>query len=887
MQPHVLHLASLLVLMSSAEPTSAAGTIAYSWEGIIDSNPLAQGKLELSTPQSPITKAVEPSGSDPQPPVRTDARSIDQIYRDVFGRDRPAATQDDYPILIDGINVGVFGVRPDSDTQDGSVDSDFVTKVLAPLTTDEARATLEDLSKQQEVTFSQLGVIGIIAKFDANNLALMIEIPLSIRGIRTLDLRGLRSRSNVEFVEQARFSAYLSVRAGVGLVEDSAFTKPGFDRLAADFDLAMNMRGLVLESDLRYDERRARHWTRGDTRLTYDLLDSLIRFEAGDLSIGRRTFQSSPRIGGIAAFRNYSIDPYRNVRPVPDQLFELEDPARVEVLINGIPTRTFDLPPGRFSLRDFPLVPSAANDIELRITDASGRVNVVSFPAFFDLDLLAPGLLDFAFNFGLPYETRDGLRVYDDKNYNSIGYVRYGFSNTFTAGLNWQGDENFDQIGADILWASPVGTFGVNAATDIRNPGQDSSQLTLQYRWRDTDRERNRTIDGLINLTGRDFRTLDQLLSGNFIARQARLRVGQNFGPNASVQAFAGYESLRGGLGESWFLGANYTHQFRFGSISVGAEYRDTVDRNDIVVTAAFSVPLGRGSLNGSASSEGNTARVEYNHFAPVGVGALGFRASAERRDGSDRQLVQASYTGNRFEATIGQRSDNMFSDQARRDLRSEFSIGSAIVMADGHFGLSRPVRNAFAIFAPRRGVADYKIAVEPRTGFGSNETRYAANSGALGPAVVPQLPAYLNRSLQVDAPGAPAGISVGGQVFSVRPGYRAGYYLPIGNERNVSIVGNLVDRDGDPIAYATGSVAEIGPAIAIEPSAIFTNAVGRFFVEGVEAGKSYRISLTIAGTQTFATINIPAELSGILTLDAPLTFDVDVPSSTRQENGS
>ena len=590
---------------------------------------------------------------------------------------------------------------------------------------------------------------------------------------------------------------------------------------------------------------------------------------------------------GIAAFRNYGIDPYRNVRPVPDQFFELEEAARVEVLINGIPSRTFDLPSGRFSLRDFPLVPSAANDIELRITDASGRVNVVSFPAFFDLDLLAPGLLDFAFNFGLPYQTRDGLRVYNDKTYNGIGYVRYGFSNILTAGLNWQGDEDFDQIGADIIWASPVGTFGVNAATDIRNPGQDSSQLTLQYRWRDTDRERNRTIDGLINLTGRDFRTLDHLSSGNFIARQARLRVGQNFGPNTSVQAFAGYESLRGGLGESWFAGANYTHQFRFGAISAGAEYRDTADRKGIVVTAAFSVPLGRGSLNGSASSEGNTARVEYNHFAPAGVGAFGFRASAERRDGSDRQLVQATYTGNRFEATIGQRSDNMFSDRARRDLRSEFTIGSAIVMADGHFGLSRPVRNAFAIFAPRRGVADYDIAVEPRTGFGSNETRYSANSGALGPAVVPQLPAYLNRSLQVDAPGAPAGISIGGQVFSVRPGYRAGFYLPIGNERNVSIVGNLVDRDGDPIAYATGAVVEIDPPSVIEPAPIFTNATGRFFVEGVEAGKSYRIALTIAGAQTFATIDVPAELSGIYALDAPLAIDVDVPSSTRQENGS
>ncbi|WP_379922500.1 hypothetical protein [Erythrobacter sp. R86502] len=877
----------LVVLLGSAEPALAAETIAYDLDGIIDSYPLAQQTAGPATSFAVAATASEAESSASKPPAQSQTPSVDEIYRNVFGRDRPAPVQDIYPVLIDSINVGEYRVRPDNDTQDGAIDVEFVTNILAPLTTDETRQTLETLGKQQDVTFAQLAETGITARFDANNLALIVEIPLSARGIRTLNLRGLRSRSNIEFVEQAKVSAYLSVRAGVGLVEDSALTGAGFDRLVTDFDFAMNVHGLVLESDLRYDERRDSPWTRGDTRFTYDLLDQLVRLEAGDLSIGRRPFQSSPRIGGIGAFRNYGIDPYRNVRPVPDQFFELEEAARVEVLINGVPSRTFDLPSGRFSLRDFPLVPSAANDIELRITDASGGVRVVSFPAFFDLDLLAPGLLDFAINFGLPYQTRDGRRVYDDSNYNGIGYARYGISNTLTAGLNWQGDQTFDQVGADIVWASAFGTFGINAATDIRNPGQDSSQLTLQYRWRDTDSLRNRTIDALINLTGRDFRTLDQLSSGSFIARQARLRVGQNFGPNSAVQAFAGYERVRGVTGDSWFAGANVTQNFRFGSFSAVAEYRELPDRKGIVVNAAFSIPLGRGSLNGSVSSEGNTARIEYNRFAAPGVGAVGLRASAERRDGSDRQLVQASYIGNRFEGTIGQRSDNVFSNRARRDLRTEFTFGSAIVMADGHFALSRPVRNAFAIFAPRRGIADYDIAVEPRTGFGSNETSYSAKSGELGPAVVPQLPAYLNRTLQVDAPDAPAGISVGGQVFAVRPGYRAGFYLPIGNERNVSIVGNFVDRDGDPVTYAAGSVEEIDPATATGSVPVFTNASGRFFVEGVQAGKSYRVTLTIAGQQVVTTIDVPEGINGIYDLEEPRALDIDVPNATRQENGS
>lgn len=115
MQPQALHLAILLVLLGSAETALAAETTAYSLEGIIDSYLLAQVNSELPTSQEAATIGSEVKGAEPQPPIRSDTRTIDEIYRHVFGRDRPAMAQDDYPILIDGINVGVFRVRPDTD----------------------------------------------------------------------------------------------------------------------------------------------------------------------------------------------------------------------------------------------------------------------------------------------------------------------------------------------------------------------------------------------------------------------------------------------------------------------------------------------------------------------------------------------------------------------------------------------------------------------------------------------------------------------------------------------------------------------------------------------------------------------------------------------------
>jgi outer membrane usher protein len=279
---------------------------------------------------------------------------------------------------------------------------------------------------------------------------------------------------------------------------------------------------------------------------------------------------------------------------------------------------------------------------------------------------------------------------------------------------------------------------------------------------------------------------------------------------------------------------------------------------------------------------------MDYRVPTVSGVGGFGYSASVERRDAADRQSLRADYIGNRFEAAIAQRAENHFSDTARRDLRTELTVGTALVMADGHFGIGRPVRNSFAMIAPRRAAGDYELAVEPRSGFASTTSRYSAYSGALGPAVIPDLAAYFNRTLQVHAPDAPAGTSVGGQVFSVRPGHRSGYFLPVGDERNVSVAGNMVDANGNPVAYSAGTVEEVSGDSGREPVLVFTNASGRFFIEGVEAGKSYEISLNLNGSTTRVVIEVPPDIAGIYAMADPVVLQTGVASPPEdKENGS
>ena len=826
--------------------------------------------------KQPDENAQATDQSDILPDTNVD--SVDDIFQQVFGKQRPALEKDDYSVLIEDINVGTYLVTPDDGDSQGSVDAAFVSNVLAPTTVDETASLLKNLAGgRDEVPFDALRKLGLSVKFDRTQLVLRIEIPAAIRTVRNLNLRGISQRSDIDIVEQSDISAYISVRAGATFVEDSKFVPTGFDRFASDIDMALNLYGVVAEAELRYDDSRVRKFTRGDIRLTYDDRDALVRYELGDLNVATRPFQNAPNIAGISAYRNFNINPYLNVRPSPSQAFELDRPARVEVLLNGSLVRTFDLRSGRYNLRDFPLIPSAGNDIELRITYASGETEIRIYPAFFDLELLAPGLFDFAVNMGLPYTDDNGVRRYDDNDYNGTGFIRYGVNSELTVGLNWEGSRQFNLVGGEFVWALPFGTFGLNASTNINDPGVDTGKITLQYRWRDTDPNTERTIDGLVTFTGKKFQTLDQLFSDNLLSKQARFRAGQKVGPDSRAQIYAGYEGYRGALlSDVYYAGINYSRQLRFGSVSLSAEYRKNQDRSGPVVRVGLSVPLGRGSLTSSYTTDDNVARIDYNRIASSGANSFGYNASVERRDGSDRQLIRSTYVGNRFETSIQQIARNYFSD-GNRDLRTEVTFGTALAMADGQFAIGRPVRNSFAIVKANKKAGDHQLAVEPRTGFGSSRTKYSAYSGALGPALLTTLTPYFNRSIQVDAPDAEAGTSLGGQVFGLNPGYRSGYSLEVGNARNVSLLGNMVDRDGDPLVFITGLARD---ASILEESAeaiqIFTNAKGRFFLEGVEAGRTYDITVTADGQTAMEAVAIPEGVTGIYELTAHLAYDLD-----------
>jgi len=667
--------------------------------------------------QESQTEAAAPvrEGVPSSDPTDAGQMSSEEIFRRMFGQDPPPVATNRFTVLLDGMNEGEALIDPG---EDGWIEAGFLEREVLPLLLPEAAASLNPLLSDERVSFSSLRDLSYDVRFDRRDLVLSLGIPFELRGERVVLLGRKPNAVVVDAIPQADVSAFVSMRGGFDWIQQSSGEDDGLSGFVADIDAALNVKGLVLEGEFRFSEEGDRRFSRRDVRLTYDDVEDLVRYEAGDLSIGARPHQSAPDIAGFAAYREFRIDPYTDPRPVGERGLVLERPARVDVIVNGARVRSVNLPAGRYSLRDFPIVPSAINDVEFVVTYASGEVERVVFPAFTTIDLLEKGTSEFAVNAGVPYDDIDDVRRYDTGNFNLVGFYRRGITGTLTAGGAIEADKDILVVSGEASWASPVGSIGLTVSNDLRNPGLESGRLSLQYSYLSTDPFSGMSVDGVLILTGEEHRTLDRLFGGPDSRVFASGRVSRVIDPKTRVQ-FGGSYSLssdRDILGErieSWTASAAVSRQIGPATLTGGVDWTKGGDRgSEIVGRLGLFVPLGRHALSASYVSRDDVVRADFRRSARSAVGGFGYGAGFQRGNGGDQQYLRANYIGNRFEAAVEQMRVRSSGDT---DIRTGFTFGTALVTAGGRVALARPVENGFAIVTNGTDV-DARLAIEPRS---------------------------------------------------------------------------------------------------------------------------------------------------------------------------
>lgn len=810
--------------------------------------------------------------NEPMPPVElSNDASVADIYSAMFGAKTQEAISLPYPVIISGLNKGDVEMKPGTAPGTTEIQRRDIVDVLMPFLVEKKQSELLQFNPSRNIiTTGDLETLGLRARFDHTNLLLIIDIPLEHREVVPIELeRRADPTVNLETVKQAKRSAIFNLAAGTTYVHASKQIDKGFQSAQANLSAVLNYSGWVLETGARYSDEAEQRFIRNQTRLTRDLVERRIRLEAGDLSVPTSGLQGNPELAGVSVYRNFGLKPYQEFQTNPSQAFELQRPARVSVYINGLFVRELRLVAGRYNLTDLPLRAGAGNDVTLEIQYDSGEVDRVIFSAFYDFQLLKKGLSEYAFSAGPRATILDGVREYDADNVAISGFYRKGITDALTLGLNAQADMDIYNIGAESYVANDLGSFGLLASLSDAPIGSGKS-ITGIYRWSDPNLERQARFDLQAKMQDKQFNTLGS--SAGTYKYDIAARASTNLSQNTRAQLSSGYRQRHGESRFEQSYSALLNHKTRYGTFGFNVRYADDQQDDEWSVGITFSTRIGNGFGQVAHDTRRHSSRASYSSGMGRGVGSFGYDTTYSRQAGIDELRAGATYFANRYEARLEHRMTQATIEAGfGSEMSTDVFVGSALVIADGQMALSRPVQDSFAIIDTNEGVGEFEIAVDPQTTMFGTDSRFSAKSSWLGGAVVPDLNAYYARTIEIDAPDAPAGTSIGGQAVSFVPSYRGGYLVKVGTDRNVSVMSILTDSNGKPAPFAVGyAITEDG-----ERKPVFTNGGGRFFIDGLKHGETVRLEFE-SPEGMISSFTVPEGDIGVIRLSEPVEMYPD-----------
>ncbi len=739
-----------------------------------------------------------------------------------------------------------------------AVNKDQFARACAPLLRDRVAARLRALPAQDGFfALAVLNAAGFQTRFDPATMRLEFTPTVKQRPRGTVRIRRAPAAGG-EAEPPATISGYLNLRAGADYVSAPA-TAAGFTPPRANLEAVLRWEDIVFETELSYDGGNAAYaplgfsalegFTRRGTRLVHDRPDDALRLQAGDINPPVTSFQRGPDLLGVSVERSpRKLRPGENIRPTGERSFRLARPATVKVELNGVVVRQLRLDPGEYDLKDLPLQ-SGANDIRLIITDDLGEQRTLEFTSYFDASLLAEDIYEWGVAAGALSDFEDGGPSYEDELL-ATGYYRQGLRPEMTGEAHLQAGRDAAMAGAGVFTATPIGFFGVEAAFSYHRDFGAGGALDIDW-------EALSLVD-----SGASLRLSADLRSANFagpgqddpledywLSLVASYSRELPFGVHGHLSGRYAFAADRGGTEDAFSarLGLSKTLGHDLG-LGLSLEYSsdalepalpdEDAASGDGELRAALRLwwrPERGTNVRARYETGDAAARVSASRSVQRGTGSWTASIEALHDAPADDLAADAAlaYTGNRALVNLEHTASLYAADDAAlptlTDQRTSLRVGTAIAFADGHVALGRPIAGGFAIIAPHDSLGERRILL----GDHADPSGY---TDILGPALVPDLPAYMRRTLRYDVDALPVGYDLGDREFTLQPSYKAGYALTVGSAHSVTAFGTLVDRKGEPVGLVTGTARpQNGSA---PPVTLFTNGAGRFAAQGLAPGR-------------------------------------------------
>ena len=554
-----------------------------------------------------------------------------------------------------------------------------------------------------------------------------------------------------------------------------------------------------------------------DTTWTRDFPERMATLRVGDSISTPGPWGRAVRFGGLQFGTNFSTQPMLVTTPLLAAQGEAVVPSTVDVFVNGRPIASEQVPPGPFSIDRLPVL-TGAGQLQVVITDALGRQQVLTQPYYSGTSLLRQDLAEYSVELGSVREDY-GTRSFGYGDMIGVASYRRGLTDTLTAGTRAEAQANgIYALGADAAWqAGYVGILTAHLAT-----GGDSDGAGFET--------------GLgVEHSGQRFSAFaqTQYASRSFVQtgmaglpytpRQRTFGgLGFNFGAYGNAQVAYGLQSYYDSETVRT-VGINYSIALgMLGYLGLYASHTSaTASETNVLLTWTLSLgdrrTVSTSLQQSSAPSDfggGFQGNVTLQRDLPAGSG-LGYRMSLSSSDAQDAYLA---YQGSAGTASV---------DYSRRNGDSGVRVGALGGLAITGAGVmpSRQLNESFAVVQ----VADYPGL----TVYADNQP--VGRTDKHGRVLIEALRPYQRNEISVNPTQVPMDGSLSQSVIGVTPAYRSGALVRFPVERALAATMRVVQANGEPVP--AGASASLGAAtfpVALD---------GLLYVEGLREATRVRMS--------------------------------------------
>nr|WP_098549213.1 fimbria/pilus outer membrane usher protein [Burkholderia sp. JKS000303] len=521
-----------------------------------------------------------------------------------------------------------------------------------------------------------------------------------------------------------------------------------------------------------------RHYTRFDTSWSRSDPVRPSTTQIGDAISGSLAWTRSVRLGGFQWRSNFALRPDLVTFPIPSLSGSAAVPSAVDLYINNVRQYTGNVPSGPFIIHDVPGI-TGAGQATVITRDALGRTVATSVPLYVDTRMLSAGLSSYSFEAGF-LRRNYGLQSFDyDARPAVSGSMRHGVSDTLTVEGHAEATGGLVNAGVGALLR--LGNAGVvSGAVAGSAGGYPGTQLSVGYQLIhprfSINAQTIRAFGRYGDLASRDGAPVpsatDQVtLALPFVYRQtlSLSYIGYRLpqGPSARI----GTVSYTLGLGD-------------LASVSVSA-YRDFSQHGTSGAFVSLNIGLGRNtSINASVGRQHGQSNYTIDASRPPDYdGGWGWGVQNGAAGAVPYRQAQLRYLGHAGEVIAAAQSLD-------RQTGASLDVNGALVFMDRSVQLSRRIDDGFALVSTD-GVAGIPVL---------HENRVIGRTDRAGHLLVPDLNAYQNNQIAIDAMKLPADARIARTSMTIVPQAESGVIAHFGVSRYRAASVSLRDDAGQPL---------------------------------------------------------------------------------------